>query len=124
MYTDIKTFEDACKVLNIDPAIVIPDFSFFPDKDMEAMKAHAKLVIIAKAINGGWVPDWTDWSQYKYYAWFRLGSASGSAFSYYGYDYWASLSSAGSRLCFKTREMAEYAGKQFEQLYKEYFVIE
>jgi phage pi2 protein 07 len=121
-YKEIKSFEDACKKLGIEP--LLPDFSMIPEKSKNPMLAHYQLCIIVEAINGGWVPDWTDWSQYKYYAWFRMGSPSGSAFSYYDCDYWYTFSDAGSRLCFKTREMAEYAGKQFEQLYKEYFVIE
>ena len=84
MYTEIKTFEDACKAINVEPTI-IPDFSFFPEADREAMIAHAKLVIIAKAINGDWVPDWNDWDQYKYYPWFEMGSPSGGGFSCDGY---------------------------------------
>jgi hypothetical protein len=121
-YKEIKSFEDACKKLGIEP--LLPDFGMIPEKSQNPMLAHYQLCIIAEAINGGWVPDWTDWSQYKYYAWFRMGSASGSAFSFRDFVRWRTYSSAGSRLCFKTREMAEYAGKQFEQLYKEYFVIE
>jgi hypothetical protein len=82
MYTEIKTFEDACKAINVEPTI-IPDFSLFPESDRQAMIDHAKLVIIAKAINGDWVPDWKDWNQYKYYPWFEMGSPSGGGFSYF-----------------------------------------
>ena len=121
-YTDIKTFEDACKVLNLDSTTIIPDFSLFPESDKEAMIAHAKLIIIAKSINGDWVPDWTNWDQYKYYPWFKMGSPSGGGFSYHGYVTWDTSSLVGSRLCFKTREQAKYAGKQFEDLYKTYFL--
>jgi hypothetical protein len=122
MYTEIKTFEDACKVLNLDAAKVIPDFSLFPVEEQEPMKAHAKLIIIAKAINGDWIPDWKNWDQYKYYPWFNMGSPSGGGFSYRGYDFWRTYSYVGSRLCFETREKAIYAGQTFEELYKTYFV--
>ncbi len=122
MYTEIKTFEDACKVLNLDANTVIPDFSLFPAEEQEAMKAHAKLIIIAKAINGDWVPDWTDGKWNKYYPWFEMGSPSGGGFSYDGYADWHTGSSVGSRLCFETSEKAEYAGRTFEDLYKTYFV--
>lgn len=125
MYTDIETFEDACKALNLNSETVIPNFSEYPEEDRKALIAHAKLVIIAKAINGGWKPDWSNDDQYKYYPWFYMaGSASGGGFSYGGYDRWTTGSIVGSRLCFETREKAKYAGKQFENLYKEYFVIE
>jgi hypothetical protein len=121
MYTEIKTFEDACKAINVEPTI-IPDFSLFPELDRQAMIDHAKLVIIAKAINGDWVPDWKDWNQYKYYPWFEMGSPSGGGFSCVDYVRWITYSIVGSRLCFETREQAKYAGKQFEDLYKSYFV--
>jgi hypothetical protein len=122
MYTEIKTFEDACKVLNLDANTVIPDFSLFPAEDQEAMKAHAKLIIIAKAINGDWTPDWTDSSQWKYYPWFEMGSSSGVGFSCIGCDAWLTYSFVGSRLCFENMEKAKYVGKQFQELYKIYFV--
>jgi hypothetical protein len=122
MYTEIKTFEDACKVLNLDANTVIPDFSLFPTEEQEAMKAHAKLIIINKAINGDWVPDWTDGQWNKYYPWFEMGSPSGGGFSCHACDFWNASSSVGSRLCFESREKAEYAGRTFEDLYKTYFV--
>jgi hypothetical protein len=121
MYTDIKTFDDACKVLNLETTI-IPDFSLFPKEEQEAMQAHTKLIIIAKAINGDWIPDWTNSDEYKYYPWFEMGSSSGVGFSFGDCDDWFTNSIVGSRLCFETREKAKYAGKQFEDLYKSYFV--
>ena len=122
MPIEIKTFEDACKVQNLDPSKVIPDFSFFPESDRKAMIAHAKLVIINKAIVGDWVPDWENYNEYKYYPWFEMGSSSGVGFAYVGCVGWCAVSYVGSRLCFQTREQAVYAAKQFEDLYKEYFV--
>lgn len=122
MYTDIKTFEDACIKENLDPNTVIPDFSLFPENDRQAMIAHAKLIIIAKAINGDWVPDWTDSAQWKYYPWFIMGSSSGVGFSFGDYVYWHATSIVGSRLCFENREKAKYVGTQFQELYKSYFV--
>ena len=119
----IKTFEDACKALKLDPEKVLPDFSMFPEQHRKAMTAHAKLIIIAQALNGNWKPDWDNGEWDKYYPWFDMDSSSGSGFSYDGYDDWCSISLVGSRLCFKSRELAEYAGKQFEDLYRDYFVI-
>ena len=122
MYTDIKTFEDACKVLNLDAATIIPDFSLFPEADRQAMIDHAKLIIIAKAINGDWVPDWENGEWDKYYPWFVMGSSSGVGFSYDVCDDWNTNSYVGSRLCFESREKAKYVGEQFQDLYKSYFV--
>jgi hypothetical protein len=118
---EIKTFEDACKKLGI--LELVPDFSTLPEKYRASIYAHYKLMIIADALNEGWIPDWTNSREYKYYPWFEMGSPSGVGFSCDGYDLWYTLSGVGSRLCFKTAELARYAGKQFEELYKEYFVL-
>jgi hypothetical protein len=125
--TDIKTFEDACKVERIDAKKVLPKVTSYPKKDQAALLAHAKLVIIARAINKvankgkAWKPDWKNGQWDKYYPWFDMGGSSG--FRSYGCDSWSSLSGVGSRLCFISREAAEHAGKQFEKLYKDYFVM-
>ena len=115
----IKTFEDACKALKLDPVKVLPKVSGMPKHHQEAMIAHAQLVIIAEALNGGWKPDWDNHNEWKYYPWFRM---SGSGLSFYGYDGSSSDSGVGSRLCFKSRELAEYAGKQFLDIYTEFFI--
>ncbi len=122
MYTDIKTFEDACNALNLDASKVIPDFSLFPKEEQNAMIAHAKLIIIAKAINGNWIPDWENGEWDKYYPWFEMGSSSGVGFACHGCDHRGTFSDVGSRLCFESAEKAKYAGTQFLELYKEYFV--
>lgn len=123
MYTKIKTFEDACVAENLDVKTVIPDFSLFPENDRQAMIDHAKLIIINKAINGkDWQPDWTNSGQLKYYPWLEMGSSSGGGFSFHDDVRWRTSSFVGSRLCFESREKAKYAGKQFEDLYKSYFV--
>lgn len=117
----IKTFEAACKKLKLDPAKVLPKVSGMPKHHQDAIVAHAKLVIIAEALNEGWKPDWTNSDQYKYYPWFDMESGSGLSFGGCVCD--DSVSGVGSRLCFKTKELAEYAGKQFVLLYTQYFVL-
>lgn len=128
--TKIKSFEDACKVLQLDPTKVLPDFSMFPEKHQKAMTAHAKLIIIAEAINfvendnKPWSPDWTNGQWDKYYPWFDMDDSSApSCFSYFDCVFWLSNSNVGSRLCFISSEAARYAGKQFIGLYRDYFVI-
>ena len=118
----IKTFEEACEKLGIDPQNTIPDFSMFPEEHQAAMIAHAKLIIINDALNEGWKPDWTNGKWDKYYPWFVIGSPSGDGFSYGDCGAWNAFSVVGSRLCFKSRELAEYAGETFLQLYKDYYV--
>lgn len=121
MYTEIKTFEDACNKLGI--LAITPDLSSFPDEYKESVYSHYKLMIIAAAINDGWKPDWSNDDQPKYYPWFDMSSSASGSFSCYGSDVWYSVSGVGSRLCFETREKAKYAGEQFKDLYEAYFVI-
>lgn len=122
----IESFEDACKAEDLNPETVIPDFSCYPEKDRKSMVAHAKLVIIVRAVNrlanGGaeWIPDFDNVSQDKYEIWFRKGGSSGFRFN--DCDYWYSASVVGSRLCFISREIAEETAEQFIDLYNEYLL--
>lgn len=118
-YTQIKTFEDACNKLGIDPT-ALPDVSRIPEKHRAHTIANYKLIIIAEALHEGWEPNWDDYNEYKYYPWFRM---SGSGFSCFDYGDDISISYLGSRLCFKSRDIAKYAGEQFTELYKEQMLI-
>jgi hypothetical protein len=126
-YTDVKTFEQACKVEKLDPKKVIPDFKAFPPKERKAMQSHAKLVIIARVLNRlanngkPYKPDWNNGQWDKYNPWFDMGGSSGFRFD--GCARRGSGSGVGSRLCYISREVAEYAGKKFIKLYKDYFVM-
>ncbi len=111
-FTDIRSFEDACKALDIDPDAVCSDV------DTSDEIAYKKLKKIIQAINQGWGPDWDNTNQRKWYPWFRLSSGFGFDGSDCGFDY--SVARVGSRLCFESEEKANYAGKQFLQLYKEF----
>ena len=114
----IKTFEDACKTLGINPDSV-PDLSALPESDNKAMTAFYKLRIIAQALNEGWQPNWSNNREYKWQPWFDEKKA-GSGLSFHGADYWDTLTIVGSRLCFKSRELCEYATSQFADLYSDY----
>lgn len=124
-YTELKTFEDACKVLDLDATKVLPDFSQYPEDDQKSMLAHAKLVIIVKAANklanDGklWKPDFSNSSEWKYEPWFIYDSGS-SGFRYGDYVYWFTYSTVGSRLCFISRDVCKYIAEQFIELYNEY----
>jgi hypothetical protein len=127
MLPKIKTFEAACKALKLDPNKVLPKVSSMPKKHQAALLAHAKLVIIAQALNEGWEPNWSNRDEYKYFPYFVVKATdktpSGSGLSFDDCDRWHSSSNVGSRLCFKSYELAEYAGKTFIKLYEEYHLI-
>ena len=115
----IKTFADVLKYFGIDE-------TYFNEQneDLESDEvAYRKVKLIVKALNEGWTPDWSDSDQYKYFPWFNMSSSSGAGFSYRAYVGRASYSVVGSRLCFKNRDLAKYAGQQFESIYKEFMTI-
>jgi hypothetical protein len=111
----VKSFEDACAQLGISVSDVLSG-SDTPDE-----AAYKKLKVIVRALNQGWTPDWTDGDQYKHYPWFDLSSGSGLA--PYDFVHLYSSSFVGSRLCFKTRELAIYASKQFTSIYSDFMTL-
>ncbi len=119
-FRSIKTFEDACKAVNVNPE-KIPVTSDIPEEFSKPVIAHYKLIIIFMAINNGWKPDWSDRNEYKYYPWFWVLS-SGFGFSFSAYYCAYTDAYVGSRLCTDTREKALYIAEQFEDLYKEYLL--
>ena len=122
-YTTIKSYDDACKKVGVDPQ-ALPDVSMIPEEFRKAIINCYKLYIIFKAINNGWIPDWSKFNQGKYYPWFKvLSSGSGFAFSFSDYHYDGTITAVGSRLCTDTSEKALYIGKQFGEEYAEFFLI-
>lgn len=105
-------------------------------------EAYLKLRIITAALNEGWTPQFTE-DEYRYFPWFWLytkeeiakmdkeerkkvvlfgGDANHGAYAGFAYAYTHSTPSfttafVGSRLCFKSSALAEYAGKQFAEIY-------
>jgi len=119
-YTTIKTFEDACKKLSVDPE-ALPGVTGLPEEFAKPIVAYYKLLIIYQAINNGWKPNWGNWNEYKYYPWYEVLS-SGFGFSGAAYLYDRTDSIVGSRLCTDTREKALYIAEQFRAEYIEYFL--
>ena len=139
----IKTFEDAVAELGEDNNLVMM-FKHFEAEGFAAgsedLVAYLKLRIITAALNEGWTPQFTD-NECRYYPWFQLYSEKdcsnlpedikrehvvllcGNA-SFVGtrMAFSPSVASAplGSHLCFKTKELALYAGKQFVSLWMDF----
>ena len=118
----IKTFADACLEVTVSENMkILLDYNGI-DGDMLSAQAYAKLTLISRALNEGWVPDWNDSDQYKYVPYFS-DHKSGFGFSNSHYVIWIAATSCGSRLCFKSPELAEYAGKQFIEIYNQFLII-
>jgi hypothetical protein len=83
--------------------------------------AYRQIKLIAEVLNEGWVPDWSNQNEYKYFPYFKHMSGFGLSFD--GTRNWRTFASVGSRLCFKSVELAECAGKQFADIYNDYLTI-
>jgi hypothetical protein len=117
----VKSYEDACKVLGIEPIVdeVLQKLGFTKDEI-----AYRKLKTVAEALNEGWEPDWENTDEYKYCPWFRYnGAVAGFVYAHANsVPSWANTY-VGSRLCFKSSNLATFAGKQFIDLYNELILI-
>ncbi len=94
-------------------------------KHFEALDALNKLFTIAQAWNlrDGFVPDFSNWNQEKWFPWFKYDKDAGR------FEYVLTNNSPdcadtgfGSRLCFKTPERAKQFGEQFIDLYNKVFL--
>lgn len=146
----IKTFEDALNTLGENDMLVkefrifcdaMTDENHFPSCDI---LAYFKLRIICAALNEGWEPQFTE-DEWRYFPWFRLYtqeeydeldeedksrvvlrsyndsySNGGVAYVYADSDASDTFANCGSRLAFKSRELAEYAGRQFVEIYADF----
>jgi len=118
----IKTFDDACRELGLDPSgKVTIDASSELEGDLKSIAAYARLTIIARALNEGWKPDWTNDNERKWWPYFEY--KSGFGFSGTICDGWRTNTSVGSRLCYKSEALAEYAAKQFADIYNDFLTL-
>lgn len=143
----VKTFDDAFHALG-DKHELVKDYKnlIVCDCFPKDIIAYAKLRIIAEVLNEGWKPKF-DCDECHYYPWFYIytkeeyeeldedekkecrivGRSNNKANTYGGVvDAIASHASSdsysyyGSRLSFKTRELAEYCGKQFIDIWVDF----
>lgn len=114
----VKTYEDACEIIGEKPI----DEQHLMDCGLGKSEiAFMKLKTIFKAankMNNDWKADFSDSNQHKYYPYFVWRS---SGFRYYITLCTNTLTTIGSRLCCGTSDDAEYIGKNFEDLYNDYF---
>lgn len=116
---------------------------FMPDEI-----AYFKLKVITKALNEGWKPKF-DGNEVRYYPWFWIytkkeyealnaedkkecrvvgrsyhyaGAHGGVAFANAHYASSRSGAHSGSRLAFRTRELAEYCAKQFLDIWVDFLL--
>lgn len=137
----IKTFADAAQAVGIDNPEEWEEHYSNLEPDI---LAYLKLRIITKALNEGWEPKFIP-GEYRWAPYFLLYTKEeiekidaekkarvvvrsyNSAYAYGGVSYASAYSDSagvyayvGSRLAFKSEELAEYAGKQFTEIYADF----
>lgn len=110
----VKTFEDAYEFAGRPQR---PNFNVFPFYDRSFYENMWKMSIITMVLNEGWEPDWDNSDEPKYYPYFNM-SPSGFAFGDTLSDCTLAYAGGGSRLRFRTSELARYAGEQFVDIWK------
>lgn len=146
----IKTIDDAIKELGEDNILVKQLDNFCKRDTDESVQdygdilAYLQLRIICAALNEGWTPQFTK-DEYRYYPWFELWtkkeieemdeeararvvcrsdnsavSIGGVSYSDASYDSSASYAYIGTRLAFRTSELARYAGEQFLDIWADF----
>ena len=116
----VKDYIDACRELGVEP--------YDEDKLMKLGltkndMAYLKLTVVVEALNEGWKPDVYDSDVQRWYPWFKPnGSPSSFAFRVSDYDLELAFAGSGSRLALKSEELANYCGKQFLDLWKEFII--
>lgn len=110
----IKTFEDVLEDNNISEL----DFKASCKGLDEDEIAYKQVKLIIKSLNEGWEPNWNKGNEYKYYPYFDMRDSGG--FSHSGCTVWGTGTDGGSRFCFKSRELSNYAGGTFLDIYKKF----
>ena len=92
---------------------------------IEALIALNELFTIAQAWNkeDGFVPDFSDWYQDKWFPWFDYDKDAAGFVCAGTYNAPSGADAyVGSRLCFKSSARAAQFGKQFADLYNKFFL--
>lgn len=123
---EIASYEDAKAILGLsdESLMTICGVSKHHAKGLLAL---SKLFTIAEAWNkeDGFVPDFSNEEQLKYFPWFEYNKGSaGFVCADTNWTATAADASVGSRLCFATRERAFDFGKKFESLYNDFLLLD
>ena len=107
-----SNFEIACEKLGVEPII--------PDGLSRSMQALFQLEKIIEVANEGWYPDFENENEYKYFPYFYMENGCQV---FHCVHCWVSLATVPATSLFKSRELAEYAGTQFIDIYTKAFAL-
>lgn len=113
----IKSFDDILKIGGETLENVIP-YSHPKTKRQKRLNAVARIQFAEEILNEGWIPNWKDSSEYKYYPYFEYKVLGGWCF-FFSYDCYFSISIAVPAY-FKSKEISDFVGKLLIEDYKEF----
>lgn len=111
----VESFEMACDKLGISNSL--PNFTGLDSNLSNRFLSEYKLIIIIKALNEGWYPNWENENEYKWMNYFQMKDG----FSYWDTHFYITTTIVPSALCLKNKELAEYCALRFYKLYEEYY---
>lgn len=112
----VKNFDDILNIAGKTLEEVIP-YKNPKTKTQKSINAYAKLQLVQDVLNKGFVFDFKNANQYKYFPYFKYEAQGGWVFCSYSYYYCNSIAGAAY---FKTSELATFAGETFINEYKEF----
>ena len=116
----IKSYEDACEDLGIDPVEDLP-FKNAKNNRQEAANAFHMLDLITESLMEGKRLDWEDANQAKWDPVFnKYNSGSGFRFLVSSNGWTAASAAGGARLCVDTQEKSNYLGTQFLAIWNKF----
>lgn len=139
----VKTFGDACREVGIDKNLYL----IMRDNEPADVIAYMKLRVICKALNEGWEPQFTEgeerWNP-VFLLWSKeelsvmsddqkakrqtvlmdrySGDWAGFSHSVSENVIESDVSNCASRLCLKSQQLADYCGKQFVNIWADFFL--
>jgi len=114
----VRTVQDAFRIENIDYEGFMLNFAKAGVR--QNFISTAILEVIAKVLNEGWKPNWKDSNEGKFYPYFVYDKeVGGCVFSDAHFDCANAITTLGSRLYFRTRKLAEHAGRTFIEEYNQ-----
>lgn len=111
----VNSYESACKITGRD-VLDLDDFDMYGD-EAKRMFARYKITTGIKAINEGWIPDFDNTNQAKYYI-YMYGKKNGFSSYVISYD----IASVGSDMHIACRDKAEVIERVFKEDYKTYLL--
>lgn len=112
----VDSYESACEILGVKPKTLIEFESLLGKENGRRQFARHKISTCCEAINDGWVADFENESEYKYYNWMYNKKSGLRLVGSYGYD----VTRVGSDLYLKTSKKRDVIAKVCASEYATY----